>query len=260
MTHRQQTIVLALVAALALSGAVACICCPTGVPGVSTPAAQRPTEAPGVPTKQPEPTKPGEPTKPAVEPTKAPEPTRPAEQPTAVPLGSTQIKSFRFMVEMTDSKGETMTVEGARTPTAMYFKVVQVKADGTKEEQELYYVDKYMYIKGEGNQWQKVEVGAMPLDTMEAFDFNKILKESQDKGELDLQIVGPAMVRGMACVKYKFVVKDPEEKGEGFVYLGLTDGLVYRMEGESTNSEGVTSKVLFECWDYNKDFTIEPPI
>jgi len=257
--RKQQTIVLVLVAALALGGAVACICCPTGAPVVSTPVVQRPTEAPGVPTRPPEPTGPVEPTKPAVEPTRLPEPTAPAEQP-AAPLGSTPITSLRFLAEIKDDKGETMTLEGERTPTAMHFKVTTVKADGTKEEQELYYVDKYMYMKDQDGKWQKIEVGAMPAETVEAFDFNKLLKEAQDKGELELKGVGPAVVRGVACMKYQFVMKDPKNKGEGAVYLGLTDGLIYRMEGQSTNSEGVTSNVVYEAWDYNKDFTIQPPI
>ncbi len=259
MIRKQQTIVLVLVAALALGGAVACICCPTGLPGASTPVVQRPTEVPGAPTQPPEPTRPGEPTRPAVEPTVPPEPTVSPEQP-AAPLGSTPITSFRFMAEMKDNKGETMKLEGERTPTAMHLKVTQVKADGTKEEQELYYVDKYMYVKGEDGQWQKLEVGAMPTETVEAFDFNKVLKEAQDKGDLELKVIGPAVVRGVPCMKYQFVMKDPENKGEGAVYLGLADGLIYRMEGQTTSSEGGSTQVVYECWDYNKDFTIQPPI
>jgi hypothetical protein len=176
-----------------------------------------------------------------------------------VQLGTTQFKSFRFTVEMTQSDGQSTKAEGARTATAMYLKTSLVEADGTKQEMELYYVGEYMYTNV-GGTWQKLQVGAMPTDLVDAFDFNKVLKDAQDKGELALKPVGPVLVRGVACMKYEFIIKDPTSNGQGSASLGIADGLLYRLEGESTNAEGVTNKILFECWDYNKDFTIEPPI
>ena len=256
MTHKQHRIILVLVAALALSGAVACVCCPfatdMGVE-VSTPAVQHPTEPAGQPTKPPA----GQPTKPpAGQPTKPP-----AEKPTPVPMGSTQIKSYRFIFETASADGSKMNVEGAVTATDMHMKSTTVAPDGSKQEADMYKVGKYLYNKDSSSgQWTKIEVGeTQALATIGMFDFNKALKEAQDKGELDMKLVGGGVVRGVPCAKYEFVSKDPDSEGKGFLYLGIADGLIYRMEGESTSTQG-TDKVFMEYWDYNKGFSIEPPI
>lgn len=256
MTRKQQRIILVFVAVLALSGAVACVCCPTINPTGTTPIVQMPTQPLVV-----QPTKPGAalPTQPAVPPTKPPQPTNPAAQPTSVPLGSTTITSFRFSVEMTTGDKESTNAEGERTPTAFHLKSTQVKADGTTETMEIYYVEGYMYTNV-GGQWQKVQIGQMPTEALAALDFNALLKAEQAKGNLSLKPVGADIVRGVPCVKYEFVMTDPSEKGQGFAYIGLTDGLVYRIEGQTTDDQGVISKVTWESWDYNKDIVITPPI
>lgn len=243
--NRMQRIALLLVAGLTLVGTVACICCPlaTDIGGeVSTPAVQAPTKAPG----QPEPTKPAQP------------PT--GGEPTAVPMGSTAITSFRFMFETSSADESKMSVEGALTPKAMYLKTSTTEAGGTPQESEIYYIDNYMYTKDPTGGWQKIEFDlSQALSMMQVFDFNKLLKEAQDAGDLTMSPVGIAEVRGVSCMKYEFTSKDPDSVGKGFIYLGIADGLIYRVEGDSTNDEGV-AKIFMEYWDYNKDFVIEPPI
>lgn len=243
--NRMQRIVLLIVAGLTLVGTVACICCPlaTDLGGeVSTPVGQVPTRAPG----QPEPTKPAQP------------PT--GGGPTAVPMGSTAVTSFRFMFETTGADGTKTNAEGALTPKAIYLKTSTMEAGGTPQESEYYYIENYMYTKDPTGGWQKIEFDlSQALSMMQTFDFNKLLKEAQNAGEFTMNPVGVAEVRGVACTKYEFTSNDPDSAGKGFIYLGIADGLIYRMEGDSTSDEGAT-KVFMEYWDYNKDFVIEPPI
>jgi hypothetical protein len=175
-------------------------------------------------------------------------------------MGSTTAQSFRFLFDTESADGSSMKVEGALAATAMYMKSTVVSADGKKQETEIYYVDEYMYTKDSSGQWQKLPFKQTQLlDLMKTFDFNKLLKEAQDEGDLELKLVGADVVRGVPCAKYEFVSKDPDSTGKGFLYLGVTDGLIYRMEGESTSTEGLT-KVFMEYWDYNKDIVIETPI
>ncbi|MBU0495957.1 MAG: hypothetical protein KKA73_23270 [Chloroflexi bacterium] len=246
MSRKWQLIILGVVTVLVVGGGVACACSPfatTSGVSVSTPQAQVPTTAPGQPT-----------TKPAVQPTQPS-----VDNPNPPPLGSTAITSLRFMFESKSSTGETMQVEGAQTASAMYMKMTQINSDGTSESQALYYVGEFMYYQ-EGEEWQKIEVGATPTFSIDDFDFNKTLKEAQDNGTLQLKPAGVGTVRGVACAKYDFVSTEGETTGTGSIYQGITDGLLYRMEGESKGTDGTTSQVVAEFWDYNQNFSIEPPI
>jgi hypothetical protein len=181
-----------------------------------------------------------------------------------VPLAGQPIQSFRFVMVITDTLAtgaEVTRTEGEWTTKGMHQTTVISTAEGD-QKMEMFLVGNDLYFQDAQGNWQKEASGNPEFHVL--MNPTLVLKQTQENGELTLTPLGTSTVNGVACARYRVSTPaDVAEAGslftQGIVYVGLTDGWVYRFEFERTD-EGLHSQGIMACYDYNTTIAIQPPM